>query len=161
MSVLQTRREYGDRVARVHDDILLAAPKHGTMPKWNVRGLLNGADMGTFQAINREGALEQLVRKIHLEGVPIDEAKRVVAGGSFEIIAVEGEVCIRAGKIVAISESKDRPWILDLGNMQLGLTSEWEFVALSAESSAALRRAAENPQLFPLGSWTWLPGRWR
>ena len=161
MSVLQTVREFDGQVARVHDDILLAAPKHGTMPRWNIRGLINNKDMGTFQAVNREGALEKLVEKIHGENVPLEEAKRVVAGGSFEVVAVAGEVCLRAGKIVAISKSKDLPWILDFGNVPLGLTLGWEFVALSAETSAGMARSVENPGLFPLGSWTWLPKRWR
>ena len=157
MSALQTRREFGKRVARVHDDILVAAPKHGSrMPTWKITGLINGAEMGTFEGINRTAALEKLVQKVHLEGVPLEEAQRVVAGGSFHISAVSGEVCVRAAKIVAISATRDLPWILDLGNLPLGLTIDWEYRDWSEAPAGVVEPGNWTCEL---GTWTWMPGR--
>jgi hypothetical protein len=54
--------------------------------------------------------------------------------------------CLRAGMVVAVSSTKDLPWILDVKHPEHGPTTELRFIPTSNETQM------EN---LPLDAWTW------
>lgn len=165
MSESKTRQEFGDRLARVGDDVLLAAPEFGTTPEWLVESNYSGEDFGgTYSAPSKAAALEALAVEMSTtsrEGLSLDAARKKV-DDCYAARLVRGEVCLRAGKIVAIDPRTDSPWILDFGNIAAGPSLDWVF----QEGKASFGR---DPDLqwheltdrysFPLGSWTWVPSQ--
>ncbi len=61
------------------------------------------------------------------------------------------KMCLRAGVVVAICSSQDRPFLLDLRNNSVDwVDPAWKFVATPSDRSIQLEMEA-----LPIGSWTW------